>query len=223
MLSLEALFCPVDDVCRIFEPQWQQQMVCGYWQKAFPGLVSYPRFLEWMPSTRMPLCAYLRLCFGSCSGISCIDSTCVAVGPVRRVHSPKVFAALASWGKTSVGWFCGFTLHLVINERGELLHRALTPGTIDNRHPVPELLKRLHGRVFGDRGYISSKLGRHLRAHLGIALITKLRRKMKNRLMVLSDKLWLRKRGLLEAVNDQLKNIAQIEHTRHIAAQRPLW
>jgi hypothetical protein len=101
--------------------------------------------------------------------------------------------------------------------------QVMTPGTIDNRHPVPELLKRLHGRVFGDRGYISSKLGRHLRAHLGIALITKLRRKMKNRLMVLSDKLWLRKRGLLEAVNDQLKNIAQIEHTRHIAAQRPLW
>lgn len=256
MLSLEALFCPVDDFCQIFEPQWQQQlladglqyrnrprrlclsemltiliafhqsayrhfkafyteMVCGYWRDAFPRLVSYQRFVEWMPSALMPLCAYLRQCFGSCTGISFIDSTSLSMCHVRRVHSHKVFAGLAAWGRTSVGWFFGFKLHLVINERGELLNMCLTPGNTDDRKPVPELLKGLHGKVFGDRGYISEALSRQLRHDCGIALITKLRRKMRNRLMVLSDKLWLRKRGLIETVNDQLKNIVQIEHTRH--------
>jgi hypothetical protein len=256
MLSLEALFCPVDDFCQIFEPQWRRQlladgrqhrnrprrlrlsemltiliafhqsayrhfkafyteMVCGYWRDAFPCLVSYQRFVEWMPSALMPLCAYLRQCFGSCTGISFIDSTSLAVCHVRRVHAHKVFAGLAAWGRTSVGWFFGFKLHLVINERGELLNMCLTPGNTDDRQPVPQLIKGLHGKVFGDRGYISQALSRQLRRDFGIALITKLRRKMKNRLMVLSDKLWLRKRGLIETVNDQLKNIAQIEHTRH--------
>ena len=256
MLSLEALFCPVDDFCQIFEPLWRQQlladglqhrnrprrlclsemltiliafhqsayrhfkafyteMVCGYWRDAFPHLVSYQRFVEWIPSSLMPLCAYLRQCFGSCTGINFIDSTSLAVCHVRRVHAHKVFAGLAAWGRTSVGWFFGFKLHLVINERGELLNMCLTPGNTDDRKPVPELLKGLYGKVFGDRGYVSQALSSQLRRDFGIGLITKLRRKMKNRLMVLSDKLWLRKRGLIETVNDQLKNIAQIEHTRH--------
>lgn len=256
MLSLEALFCPVDDFCQIFEPLWQQQlladglqhrnrprrlclsemltiliafhqsayrhfkafyteMVCGYWRDAFPRLVSYQRFVEWTPSALMPLCAYLQQCFGSCTGISFIDSTSLAVCHVRRVHAHKVFTGLAAWGRTSVGWFFGFKLHLVINERGELLNMCLTPGNTDDRKPVPELLKHLNGKVFGDRGYISQALSRQLRRDFGITLITKLRRKMRNRLMVLNDKLWLRKRGLIETVNDQLKNIAQIEHTRH--------
>jgi len=38
---------------------------------------------------------------------------------------------------------------------------------------------------------------------------------MKNRLLPLLDKLLLRKHGLIEAINDQLKNICQIEHSRH--------
>ncbi|BAC88096.1 IS982 family transposase [Gloeobacter violaceus] len=191
------------------------EMVCAYWRSAFPGLVSYPRFVEWMPSTLLPLSTYLRHCFGPCTGISFIDSTPLHVCHVRRVHAHKVFAGLAAWGKSSVGWFYGFKLHLVVNERGELLAMTLTPGNTDDRKPVPELLKDLHGKVFGDRGYISGKLGRQLREDLGIALITKLRRKMTNRLMVMTDKLLLRKRGIIEAINDQLKNISQIEHTRH--------
>lgn len=191
------------------------EMVCAYWRSAFAGLVSYTRFVAWMPDTLLPLSAYLRHCFGPCTGISFIDSTALAVCHVRRVHAHKVFAGLDAWGKSSVGWFYGFKLHLVVSERGELLAMSVTAGNTDDRKPVPELLKDLHGKVFGDRGYISGKLGRQLREDLGIALITKLRRKMTNRLMVMTDKLRLRKRGIIEAINDQLKNISQIEHTRH--------
>jgi Transposase DDE domain len=191
------------------------QLVLVQWRDAFPGLVSYQRFVEWMPLTVSPLRTYLRQCFGTCTGISHINSTSLHVCHMRRARSKKVFKMLAAWGKTSVGWFYGFKLHLVINEHGELLNMVLTPGNTDDRKSVIGLLKRLRGKVFGDRGYISQALGRHLRERYGIALITKLRRNMKNRLMHLNNKLWLRRRGLIETVNDLLKNIAQIEHTRH--------
>jgi transposase len=126
-----------------------------------------------------------------------------------------VFNNLAARGKTSVDWFFGFKLHLVINDTGELLNVALTPGNTDERNPVPKLLQRLMGKVFADRGYISQKLAVHLSKTLGIQLVTKLRRNMKNRLMLLSDKLLLRRRAIIESVIDQLKNISQIEHSRH--------
>lgn len=256
MLSLEALFCHVDDFCQRFEPQWQQrllsdglqhrrrarslslseimtiliafhqsayrnfkwfytQLVCRYWRRAFPGLVSYQRFVEWMPSTLMPLCAYLRHCFGKCSGISFIDSTSIKVCHNRRIASHKVFKPLAARGKTSVDWFFGFKLHLVVNAQGELLNAILTPGNIDDRQPVPQLLQRLFGKVFGDRGYVSEKLARELWQIGGIQLLTRLKRNMKNRLMSWADKLLLRRRAIIESVIDQLKNISQIEHARH--------
>jgi heme A synthase len=38
---------------------------------------------------------------------------------------------------------------------------------------------------------------------------------MKNRLMLMFDKIMFRKRAIIESVTDQLKNISQIEHWRH--------
>lgn len=191
------------------------QLVCRYWSKAFPGLVSYHRFVEWMPSALLPLCAYLRSCFGQSTGISFIDSTSLKVCHNRRIGTHKVFRNLAARGKTSVDWFFGFKLHLVINEQGELLNVRLTPGNTDERQPLAQLLQRLFGRVFGDRGYVSQTLALQLYQSLGIQLLTKLRRNMKNRLMKLTDKLLLRRRAIVESVIDQLKNISQIEHSRH--------
>lgn len=191
------------------------QMVKVHWHSAFPGLVSYQRFVEWMPSALVPLCAYLRHCFGKCSGTSFIDSTSLKVCHNRRISRHRVFKDLAARGKTSVDWFFGFKLHLVINEQGELLNAIVTPGNTDDRKPVGELLTGMFGNVFGDRGYISQSLSTQLRQTSGIHLVTKVRRKMKNRLMRLSDRLLLQRRGLVESVIGQLKNIAQIEHSRH--------
>jgi transposase len=114
-----------------------------------------------------------------------------------------------------MGWFYGFKLHLVINDRGELLACQITPGNVDDRKPVSTLSKRLFGKLIADRGYISQALSEQLRETFGIQLITKLRKNMKNRLVPLIDKLLLRKRAIIESVVDQLKNISQIEHTRH--------
>lgn len=113
-----------------------------------------------------------------------------------------------------MGWFYGFKLHLVINEQGELLAVQLTPGNVDDRAPVSKLTKGILGKLFGDKGYISSKLFAEL-WNRGLQLVTHIRRNMHNKLMPLMDKILLRKRSLIETVNDQLKNIAQIEHTRH--------
>jgi transposase len=126
-----------------------------------------------------------------------------------------VFEGVAARGKTSMGWFYGFKLHLVVNDQGELLACQLTPGNVDDRTPVPILSKRLFGKLFGDRGYVSKPLFEQLWQDFQVQLITKLRKNMKNRLMTMSDKLLLRKRALIETIIDQLKNISQIEHSRH--------
>jgi len=181
---------------------------------AFPRLVSYGRFVELMPSALVPLCGYLQSRKGQCGGISFIDSTALKVCHNRRIHSHKVFAGCARRGKTSVDWFFGFKLHLVINDCGELLSLRLTPGNTDDRRPVPELVKGLFGKLFGDKGYVCQPLFEALYEE-GVQLVTKLKRGMRNRLLPLLDKIMLRKRAIIESVNDQLKNISQIEHSRH--------
>jgi len=180
----------------------------------FPHLVSYSRFVALIPAMMVPMLAYLQSRYGACTGISFIDSTSLEVCDPKRISRHRVFAADARRGKTSMGWFFGFTLHLAIIDRGDLLACCLTPGNMDDRTPVPQMVKRLRGKVFGDRGYISAPLTQLL-FEQGLHLITRLRKNMKNRLMHLSDTLLVRKRAIIESIIEQLKNISQIEHSRH--------
>ncbi|MDB9425327.1 transposase [Microcystis aeruginosa CS-564/01] len=110
----------------------------------------------------MPLCIYLKHCFGRCTGISFVDATKIQVCHNRRISSHRVFDDLAAREKTSVDWFFGFKLHLVVNEEGELLNVHLTPGNVDDRKPVNKLLQSLFGKVFADRGYVYQPLGEEL-------------------------------------------------------------
>lgn len=253
-MSLLELFCDVDDFCRSFEAQVQEQQlpkgkrrgpsaslssseimtimihfhqanyrdfkhyyqnhVCKTLYDEFPGLVSYGRFVELMPSVLLVLCAYLQHKFGSCTGIAFVDSTPIAVCHNRRISRHKVFKDLAARGKNSMGWFYGFKLHLIVSEQGELLAVHLTPGNVDDRQPLPQMTKNLFGKLFGDKGYLSQALFEQLYER-GLELITSLRKNMKGQLMLLSDRLLLRKRFIIETITDQLKNISQIEHTRH--------
>ncbi len=199
---------------RTFKAFYTTQVLL-HWRAEFPGLVSYARFVEFIPSTLGPLCAYLRQCYGTCTGTSFIDATALAVCHNRRIAQHKVFRDLAARGKTSVGWFFGFKLHLVVNDCGELLQVALTRGNTDDRKPVPKLAKTLFGTLFADKGYISYALTKQLLTTFGVRLVTPLKRKMKPRLIPWADKLLLRKRAIIETILDQLKNISQIEHSRH--------
>jgi len=150
------------------------------------------------------------------TGVSFIDSTSIAVCHFKRSNRNKVFKGFAKKGKTSTGWFFGFKLHLIVNDKGEILSFMLTPGNTDDRAPVEKLVEQAKfvGKLIGDRGYISSELFERLFSK-GIQLITKIRKNMKNKLMGFYDKLLLRKRGIIETIIDQLKNISQIEHSRH--------
>ena len=254
-MSLEEVFCDVDDFCREFLPAWHRQLltdgtrqrrrssrltlseimtiliyfheaqyrnfkafylyqVCRYHQGEFPNLLSYTRFVALIPTALMPMCIYLHTRRGENTGIAFVDATSLVVCHNQRIHSHKVFKQVARRGKTSMGWFYGFKLHWVVNDCGELLAFQITPGHVDDRTPVPELTQGLTGKLIGDRGYISKKLFEELWER-DLHLVTKIRKNMHNKLMPLVDKLLLRKRAIIETIHDQLKNIQQVEHTRH--------
>ncbi|KNY25336.1 Transposase DDE domain containing protein [Pseudobacteroides cellulosolvens ATCC 35603 = DSM 2933] len=162
-----------------------------------------------MPEALIPLILFAKKYrVGKPTGISFIDSTTLDVCDNRRIHSYKVFKDIAHRGKSSTGWFYGFKLHLVINDMGEILSFFLTTGEVDDREAevIDILTKDLFGKLFGDKGYISQPLFKRL-YEKGIKLITRLKKNMKNKLMLIEEKLLLRKRALVETVNDFLKNI----------------
>ena len=186
-------------------------------RKEFPKTVSYNRFIELQQKAIIPMAIFLKTsCLGECTGVSFIDSTPLRACHIRREHSNKVFKGLAAKGQCSIGWFFGFKLHLIINDKGEILDFMLTQGNVDDREPLKNksFHDKIFGKLFGDKGYISQTLFEQLFIN-GIHLITKLRKNMKNSLMHIQDKIMLKKRALIETVNDELKNICQLEHTRH--------
>jgi Transposase DDE domain len=202
-----------DSDYRTFKHFYRKE-VCRHWRAEFPTLVSYSRLVECLPAVLVPLSAYLHTRLGATRGIAFIDSLPLPVCHNRRIYSHQVFDGFAQRGKSSVDWFYGFKLHFIVNDEGDLLAVRFTPGNVDDRVPVPELTQGLWGKLFGDRGYLGQGLFEQLREN-GVQWITKLKRKMKNKLLPLWDKLLLRKRALIESVGEQLKHVCQIAHTRH--------
>ncbi len=113
----------------------------------------------------------------------------------------RVFEGYVRWGKNSLGQYYGFKPHLIINERGELIAFKLTAANMDDRVPVPDMPKDIIGKLFADKGYISQKLFEELYER-GLQLVTKLKKNMKNKMLPLFDKILLRKRSVIESVND---------------------
>jgi IS5 family transposase len=185
-----------------------------FYNQEFPRLVSYSRFVRLMPKTVLPLCAYAHSLRGKVSGISFIDSTPIQVCKPKRMSRNKVFKGIAQTSKSTIGWFFGLKLHLIVNDSGEILAFTITAGNVDDRTPVPQLVKELWGKLFADKGYISQKLCEYL-ASKNISFFSGLKKGMKNKIICLKDKVLLRKRCIIETINDQLKNISQIEHSRH--------
>lgn len=188
--------------------------VSVYLRGEFPNLVSYNRFVQLMPRVVVPLYHYVQQRCHLTRGIAFIDSTALAVCDNRRIGRHRVFEGIAQRGKTSMGWFYGFKLHLIVNDAGELVSFTLTPGNVDDRRPVPNLARALWGKLFGDKGYLSHTLTHQLLDHQ-LELITHVRRNMPARFISALDRLLLRKRSIMETIVDQLKNISQIEHSRH--------
>lgn len=193
------------------------EKVCKHLRHLFPKVVSYNRFVELEKQVAVPLDLFIKkVLLGKCTGISFVDSTPLRVCRNQRIHIHKVFKGIAQRGKCSMGWFFGFKLHLICNEKGEVLNFIITPGDVDDRKQLEykAFVEFIYGKLVGDKGYIGKNLFQRIFVD-GIQLITKLKSNMKGALMSVSDKLLLRKRAIIETVNDELKNIAQVEHSRH--------
>ncbi|MEP0354416.1 IS982 family transposase [Paraglaciecola sp.] len=188
--------------------------VSVYYKKAFPDLLSYTRFLEMMPRLIVPMCAYFTSLKGKPTGIEFIDSTSLKVCHNIRIPRHKTFDGIAQRGKGTMGWFYGFKLHLVVNYKGEIVAANITTGNVHDTQPVEELAKGLPGTLYGDKGYLSKKLEANL-SEKGVKLITTVRKNMKAKAISMWDRVMLSKRFIIETINDQLKNISFIEHSRH--------
>lgn len=200
---------------------YYNDFLCLHYRHLFPGLVSYERFNQTQDRIFMALMMYIQnRCLGQCTGISYVDSTTLEVCHIKRERQHKVFKGFAQKSKSTMGWYYGFKLHLIINDKGEILSFCFSRANVDDRDQkvMSIMTKEVFGKLFGDRGYIDQKLAEYL-WNDGVELIYKRRRNMKKMNLSDTDKILLRKRALIESVNDELKNICSIQHTRHRSFQ----
>ena len=175
-------------------------------KKEFPTAVSYNRFVELEGRVFFQMMFFLNLqAFGRCTGITFVDSTMIPICHNLRRYANKVFKGIATDGKGTMGWCHGFKLHLACNDRGEIIAFVLTGANVSDKDPevFKVLAKRLYGKLFADKGYISQRLFDILFED-GIQLVTGLRVNMKNKLMPFYDRMMLRKRYIIETINDML-------------------
>ena len=196
---------------------YYQQCVSKNLSSYFPCLISYERFVALIPRLLPGLYVFLkwRTLLSKRTGWYFIDSKPLAVCHNRRIHSNKVFEEQARRGKSSLGWFYGFKAHLLISQKGEIINFTFTPGNVadNNQDVLRYLLKDIKGKCFGDKGYMSALFEEFYLQ--GLQLLTKVRANMKNKLLRLEDKLMLRKRAVIESVNDILTSVFDLQHTRH--------
>ncbi len=196
---------------------YYQRLVEPMMKTYFPRLISYQRFIDLIPR-QIPLLHLLSKCLcllNKRTGCYFADSKKLPVCDNRRIHSHRVFADIASRGKSSTGWFYGLKLHLVINELGQVMSYLITPASVSDNNPtvLRRLLKGLKGKCYADKGYLSKLFEEFYQQ--GLQLVTRIRKNMANVLMDLDDKIRLKKRGLIESVNDILMSVLDIDHSRH--------
>lgn len=183
-------------------------------RRYFPDMPCYERFVAIQKSVFMPLMFFLFSRMGQKTGIYYIDSTALPVCNNRRIRRPKTFAGLAERGKTAMGWFFGFKLHLVFNELNEIVALRLTSGNVSDIKPVPSLTTSLVGKLFGDKGYIGKELAEEL-LRRGLALFTRVRQNMKSLPLSITDKMLLNARNMAETIIGHIKAFSSLNLPKH--------
>lgn len=188
--------------------------ILGRHRDKFAKLPCYDRFVSSKKQLFMPLTILLQSLGGEKTGLYFADSTSLKVCHNKRINRHKVFEGLAARGKSTMGWFFGFKLHIVINHKGQIMAVKITPGNTDDRTSLRDMLRTLKGKCYTDKGYISRTLFNQL-WNQGLHLVTGIRKNMKNHLMPLIDKLLLRKRFIIETIFGAMKTDFNLEHSRH--------
>lgn len=185
--------------------------------KYFPKLPSYQRFVLLQKKAFIPLMAFSRFLmrFARRNDIYFIDSTSIPVCRNQRIKKHRTFKYFAQRGKTSMGWFFGFKLHIIINERGELVNLQVSKGNIHDTKPVKELAKGLKGYLIGDKGYLSKTLKEELIKEQDLQLITRIRKDMKPQIMTLKSSFYLQKRGIVETIIGHLKDFKHLVSSKY--------
>lgn len=180
----------------------------------FPHAPSYSRIVELKQTIFWFLALFSKAVSASCTGISILDSTSLEVCHPKRIYRHKTFKGFADRGKTSVKWFFGFKVHMIINHLGEIISYFVTPGNVadGNKDVLEKIMENIFGKVIADKGYVGKFKDFYNR---GISIINGLRSNMKNQLISLFDKLLLRQRGIIETVFGILKEDFNLEHSRH--------
>lgn len=185
-----------------------------HWKAYFPHFVSYQRMVELIKIALGPLTLFTQLYSGRRTGIYYIDSSPLSVCFIKRQRRHKTFDEVAKFGKTSIGWFFGLKLHLVINDKGEIIAFKVTQGNRNDAVEGISLLKVLQGLAFGDKGYIGKKIFDELLS-TGLKLITRKRKNMDQVKLNGYEQQLLDQRNLIETVINHLKHHYQVWHTRH--------
>jgi hypothetical protein len=188
--------------------------IATFHKNDYKGLVSYSQFVTLMKEAIIALTCFIVAHQMASDGFQFVDCTPLPVCHPKRISSNKVFRGIAKIGKSTMVWFYGFKLGIVINRSGELLSFCLAPGNTDDRKCLLKMSKGLFGKLFADKGFISQKLFEKL-LQQGLKLVTQLRKKMKPQIMEFTERLYLRKRSLIESVFHQLKDVLYIDHSRH--------
>ena len=144
---------------------YYKEYVCKHLKHLFPRQVSYNRFVELEKEVLLPMTIFIKkVLLGTCTGISFVDSTPLCVCRNQRILIHKTFEGLAERGRCSMGWFFGFKLHLIINDKGEILNFMFTPGNVDDREPLKQgrFLENIKGKLCADKGYIGQALFENL-------------------------------------------------------------
>jgi hypothetical protein len=189
-----------------------------YHKAEFPNMVSYTRVVELKKSCAIPLLVLFEVISASCDGESYVDSTHLPICHIKREYIHKVFRGVARKSKSTMGWFFGFKLHMIVNRVGHPISFSLTHANCDDRKAPDGLFSKIFGKLFGDRGYIGKPFFDRMKETM-VHIVTALRHNMKPQIMTEDDSKKLNKRNIIESSFNLLKNNLNMQHTRHRSPQ----
>ena len=190
--------------------------MCKDVKEVFGGEVCYKGFVEVEKEVLVGMRILMkRVVVGSCRGMSLVDWSGLCVCGKERMLIDKRFEGVGEGGRCCMGWLLGLKVDVIMNDKGEMVNFMFSGGNVDEREGLKEgkFVEKIKGKLYGEKGYMGESLLEKVFVN-GIERISKVKNNMKKWLMSMGDKILVRKRGVIESVNEELKKIGEIEEWR---------